>query len=49
MLSDSRAADPDGVQERAARTPGVLPAGPGAMAQQGGLSMKEQKYDRQLR
>ncbi|CAM4543411.1 unnamed protein product [Lepidochelys olivacea] len=49
MLSDSRAADPDGVQERAARTPGALPAGPGAMAQQGGLSMKEQKYDRQLR
>ncbi|XP_030438152.1 NEDD8-activating enzyme E1 regulatory subunit isoform X3 [Gopherus evgoodei] len=49
MRRDSRAATPDGGRERAAITPGVLPGGPGTMAQQGGLSMKEQRYDRQLR
>uniref|UniRef100_A0A8C3HDE9 NEDD8-activating enzyme E1 regulatory subunit n=1 Tax=Chrysemys picta bellii TaxID=8478 RepID=A0A8C3HDE9_CHRPI len=48
MLSDSSATNPDGALERTARTSVVLP-GAGTMAQQGGLSMKEQKYDRQLR
>ncbi|XP_039359637.1 NEDD8-activating enzyme E1 regulatory subunit isoform X1 [Mauremys reevesii] len=49
MRRDGGAATPDGGRARAARTPGVLPGGPGTMAQQGGLSMKERRYDRQLR